>query len=77
MKYSGFGKLKEVENKQRRFGSARTYLSVRVYDKNKKALDLLFTDRELKLAAYRASINKEDTLKPKSIWQKFWDWMDK
>lgn len=76
MSYKGFGKLKEVKNKNPKFGSSPTYLNVRIYDVDGEPLDLLFTRREINLGVERTKKNREDLLN-RSWWTRFWDWMTK
>ena len=55
------GRLIRVENKDRIFGSAETYVAVQVEDANgKNERCLLFTDNEINIAQERAEKNKED-----------------
>ncbi len=54
-----------IENKERRFGSARCYYRVKIGD------DIyLFTPIELALARKRAKTNPEDIKSEKSWWRK-------
>lgn len=58
------GRLIEVENKERRFGSANNYVAVWVEDadgKNERCL--LLTKAEVRKATERASKNMEDLTK--------------
>lgn len=58
------GRMIPVENKDRRFGSALTYLAMRVEDESgQKEECLLFTEAEIGDARRRAFMNKEDLLK--------------
>jgi hypothetical protein len=55
------GRLVEVDNKDRKFGSALTYIAIQVEDEsgcNERCI--LFTPEEIEVAHERAKKNKED-----------------
>jgi hypothetical protein len=58
------GRLISVENKEKSFGASAYYIAVQVEDSdggNERCL--LFTEKELEKAEYRASRNPEDLTK--------------
>ncbi len=57
---SKYGKLKTIENKDRKMGESLEYVSVWVKDQNGNKKCLLFTETEIKNAETRASKNQED-----------------
>jgi hypothetical protein len=59
-KMIGIGYLKIVHNKERAFGSNRTYIHLKAIRENGNEVDMLFTEDDLKVAKNRAENNKED-----------------
>jgi hypothetical protein len=58
------GRLISVENKNRAFGSAKSYIAIQVEDANgSNERCLLFTDAEIAKAEERAKKNPEDLTK--------------
>lgn len=58
------GRLISIENKEKLFGSSSYYIAVQVEDSDgSNERCLLFTEKELEKAEYRASRNPEDLTK--------------
>jgi hypothetical protein len=58
------GRLIEVENKDRKFGSATSYIAIQVEDANgRNERCILFTEAEIAKAEERAKKNPEDLTK--------------
>lgn len=54
------GRMRLIDNKDRRFGAALSYMHVRVQISDGQELDLMFTQAQVKDAFQRAALNKED-----------------
>ncbi len=76
MSYKGFGKLKLVKNKNPKFGSNSNYFSVRIYNTDNEAIELLLTESDIKRAKERAAKNSED-IPYRPWWRRLQDWMTK
>lgn len=57
------GDLQRVDNTQRKFGSDRSYWFARLQYPDGTEFPLLFTEKQLEVAAARAKSNPEDLLK--------------
>jgi len=67
------GRLISVDNKNRKFGSAKNYISIQVEDSNgRNERCLLFTKAEIARAEERAEKNIEDLTK-KNFFTKLFD----
>lgn len=58
----------EVDNKDRKFGSALKYQPVLLVDEDGNEIPALFTEDQIATAVQRALRNPEDIPKGKSIW---------
>lgn len=56
----------KIDNTQRKFGSAKEYIPVKVYNKDGDMMWAMFTEDVIEYAIQRALKNREDI--PKTLW---------
>jgi len=56
-----------VENAEHKFGEAKEYYPVKIYEEDGETKWAMFTESDIEQAIIRANKNREDI--PKSLWQ--------